>query len=823
LKALDIIVGSSVPGKPGLYVLGCYDDRITFLSQQVRALNLVWALNEQQYLSHASRIAVIGGGAAGVTAAAAIALVTEQVNVDLFESRAELLDLQSISTRRSLDPHIYSWPEKGSTLSNADLPILDWRAGPVQDVRNSVLRDFLNISSAIGQRLKVKTGHKVTALSRVSDAFQATIIGSTGVPETAQYDVVLLAFGFGTEPSSVNGVPVESYWSDAGIPEKDLSGASVPRFIVSGSGDGSLIDLVAAATKTFDHAGMIHLISRFPGIERVAQELISIDVEARKKETASATYDLKREYELRVLPKLNEIGILAAVEDNIRPNLKLILQTRSSSIFNLQTSILNRLAAYMVVTIYEMKSSFRHICAPDLTPTPAGSGETSSPLWFICNGERLGANKVFFRRGTDKAAVRAPFDALLIQYPSEHAQWLAKHGDVVRVPRLVDGARTLFKELAARYALPRAQYLEAAYPSREVKIQIEMDRGNAVWSGDLTPETVASVWNNEITDTKLFCFNSPEDLGSVSLALARIAIHAPSISLLGNKQLWEAFLSQHTKFSDTADDMPLPRIFPIGTIGTQQNMQWLQPMHLENRLHAAMDRWVLDRLRDDIPSFLETAEDPYHTIGFEIDPGLRAEMQREWQDWEHLLSSGQARLSRLLRLIVCAQESRAGTGGVAVVHVGPRRYKHILIATVAALAIACAWKKMSPTDNVPGNLRRSKNPGGQHSGFACAADRISGQTVIEACLSFDWATDFVLLPLQTSSLMIEEFAQVALDHTDSAQPLINQISTPARILLSADRDFRSALKAGLPQLEALLQQKESQTFQRLTSAIERHA
>ena len=403
-------------------------------------------------------------------------------------------------------------------------------------------------------------------------------------PDFAQHDVA-----FGTEPSSVNGMPVESYWSDAGIPEKDLSGSSAPTFIVSGSGDGSLIDLVAAATRTFDHAGMIRLISTFPGIDKVAEELVSIDLEARNKETAGATYDLKREYDLRVLPKLNEIGILVAVEDNIRPNLKLILQTRSSSIFNLQTSIFNRLAAYMVVTIYVTKSSFRHICAPGLTPTPAEAGETSSPLWFICNGERLGANKVFFRRGTDKAVVRAPFEPLLTQYPSEHAHWLAKHGSAVRVPRLLDRSRTLFKELASRYALPRAQYLEAAYPSREVKIQVEIDGGKAVWSGDLTPETVASVWNNEITDTKLFCFNSPEELGSVSLAVARIAIHAQNISLFGNKQLWEAFLSKHTKFSDTADDIPLPRISPLGTIGTQQSMQRLQPVHLGT---ACMLLWI---------------------------------------------------------------------------------------------------------------------------------------------------------------------------------------------------------------------------------------
>ena len=445
LKALDIIEGSFVHGKAGLYVLGCYDDRITFFSQQVRALNLVWALNEQRYLSNASRIAVVGGGAAGITAAAAIALTSELVNVDLFEARPELLDLQSVSTRRSLDPHIYGWPEKGSTLSNAELPILDWHAGTVQEVRDSVLRDFQNIGSEVGQRLKVKTDHRVTTLSEVSDGFQATIVGPSGIPETARYDVVLLAFGFGTEPSLVNGMPVESYWSDAGIPEKDLSGDSSPTFIVSGSGDGSLIDLVAAATKNFDHAGMIRLISKFPGIDKIATELTLIDTEARARDAAGASYDLKHEYDTRILPKLSEIGILAAVGDRIRANLKLILQTRSSTIFNLQTSILNRLSAYMVVTSYVSKSSFRHICAPDLTPTSAEPEESTSRLWFICNGERLSANKVYFRRGTDKSAVRSPFESLLTQYPSDHARWLAKHGSAVRVPRLIDGARTLLR------------------------------------------------------------------------------------------------------------------------------------------------------------------------------------------------------------------------------------------------------------------------------------------------------------------------------------------------------------------------------------------
>jgi hypothetical protein len=65
LTPYDVIDGSSVPGSPGLYVVGCYDSRITFYSQQVRALELAYALHEQQHLQPNARIAVIGGGASG--------------------------------------------------------------------------------------------------------------------------------------------------------------------------------------------------------------------------------------------------------------------------------------------------------------------------------------------------------------------------------------------------------------------------------------------------------------------------------------------------------------------------------------------------------------------------------------------------------------------------------------------------------------------------------------------------------------------------------------------------------------------------------------
>ena len=48
----------------GLYVVGCFEKRVTLLSQQVRALNLVHSLRIEGLLAEGSSIAVIGGPSA---------------------------------------------------------------------------------------------------------------------------------------------------------------------------------------------------------------------------------------------------------------------------------------------------------------------------------------------------------------------------------------------------------------------------------------------------------------------------------------------------------------------------------------------------------------------------------------------------------------------------------------------------------------------------------------------------------------------------------------------------------------------------------------
>jgi NADPH-dependent 2,4-dienoyl-CoA reductase/sulfur reductase-like enzyme len=77
----DVLNNFRVPGRP-LYLIGTFERGVTVYSQQIRAFNLIWALVEHNILEcnlqagpeDAKRVsvAIIGGGFAGLSAAAAL-------------------------------------------------------------------------------------------------------------------------------------------------------------------------------------------------------------------------------------------------------------------------------------------------------------------------------------------------------------------------------------------------------------------------------------------------------------------------------------------------------------------------------------------------------------------------------------------------------------------------------------------------------------------------------------------------------------------------------------------------------------------------------
>jgi hypothetical protein len=83
----QIINEAIIPGTGSVLVLGSFEKRVTVYAQQVRALNLVDALlSESLVRPQGGKIAIIGGGAAGITAAVALARTTPGLEaLDLFE------------------------------------------------------------------------------------------------------------------------------------------------------------------------------------------------------------------------------------------------------------------------------------------------------------------------------------------------------------------------------------------------------------------------------------------------------------------------------------------------------------------------------------------------------------------------------------------------------------------------------------------------------------------------------------------------------------------------------------------------------------------
>ena len=131
--------------KAGLYLLGSLERGVTVYSQQVRAHNLVWAL---QVLSTEAgiavqRVAVVGGGIGGLTATACLlSLFGKAIKLPLFEKRQDLCPLQQGSDTRWLHPHIYNWPAAATKAPEASLPVLNWKAERASRVVDQILQNF---------------------------------------------------------------------------------------------------------------------------------------------------------------------------------------------------------------------------------------------------------------------------------------------------------------------------------------------------------------------------------------------------------------------------------------------------------------------------------------------------------------------------------------------------------------------------------------------------------------------------------------------------------------------------------------------------------
>ncbi|ORU97755.1 hypothetical protein AWB94_29650 [Mycolicibacterium canariasense] len=364
-----------------MFMVGMFDKGITVLSQQVRALNLAWALVEsgEVPLDRApgsdrdgpdpsrKHIAVVGGGFAGLTFAAGLLKKRVNANITVFERRDTVLPLQHGSDSRWLHPHIYDWPSRGSEAYSAALPVLNWTASRASDVVVQVLKEWAQVASTEQPapesttsdppsiRVFCNTRHIQVANAGSTPAMTVEWIGEerkgsepavpaadrpTAVGNSESFDLVVLAVGFGLE----SGARV-FYWRNETLAQPHL-GQARSTYIVSGSGDGAMIDMFRLRISHFRQ-------------DRILAELFSDHEELLKRlralhDTAPTGADFEQLRAVWEDPSLatSASDVLNRLRDRLRQDTTVLLRVRKPSFARLfvdkRVSFQNRLLAYLL-------------------------------------------------------------------------------------------------------------------------------------------------------------------------------------------------------------------------------------------------------------------------------------------------------------------------------------------------------------------------------------------------------------------------------------------------------------------------------------------
>ncbi len=262
-----------------VHLIGVLERGVTIYNQQVRAHNFVWALHHQR-LEQPVRVAVIGGGIAGLTVAACMLSAFPSTEVVLFERRWDLGPLQQGADHRWVHPHIYGWPSDGSEQPSARVPLLGWKAASASIVLSQVLDGFRKCTAAFGKdRLKVYLGVEhlqilgngpktIEWTGRKSTERDGFYTAGEASGTRQKFDEVVLTSGFGLEGAPA-GLSDTSYWRNEQRGQPILDGR-LETFVVSGYGDGAIVDLCRLTIERFRQDKLIEEL--FPGGTEAARK-----------------------------------------------------------------------------------------------------------------------------------------------------------------------------------------------------------------------------------------------------------------------------------------------------------------------------------------------------------------------------------------------------------------------------------------------------------------------------------------------------------------------------------------------------------------------
>ena len=302
------------------YLLGIYQDGITVYKQQIRALNIFQALFNTKKIKPGYTIGIIGGGVAGLTFAAAC--LKSGIAVQILEKHSTYLPMQSGCDIRRIHPNIYEWPEKGSQFPHATLPVLTWKHDTASNVCKQILTQFKKIEE------EAKTKHGKAMLFDYMNCNKISSIEAGSGPNSNQikvsfttsennltffYDVLIFAVGYGIEKGSTSDGTKPSYWRNDALGQSFLTEPSA-SFLVSGDGDGGLIDLCRLLILDFSYELILQILKNNENYSKLESKLLDIRKRGINSDNETFLHDefskIESEYYNNVIPELEKRKLL---------------------------------------------------------------------------------------------------------------------------------------------------------------------------------------------------------------------------------------------------------------------------------------------------------------------------------------------------------------------------------------------------------------------------------------------------------------------------------------------------------------------------------
>lgn len=338
-NAQKILRTTEASGLPRTYIIGSFAKRVTISSQQTRAFNLIWALKTEGLISAKCNIGIVGGGFAGISAA--VGALLAGCTVSLYEQNSDVLNIQSGNNTRFLHPNILDFPLKRSSLTETKFPYLNWSADFASNVVDSVRRQWKIVHDGCSM-LSVFLRCSVSKITTIEN--RPYVVHSHG-RGGASHDVVIVAAGFGVE-KAINALPTHPYWNDDSL-HRPLPNRLFRRYLVTGCGDGGLIDVLRLRIADFKHASIVEMVSSLQNHDKITDRLLEIEESAKGKSNPEAISTFIRDQYMLIMEWPEVQPILHRIQ--LRNDTSVVLNGSALTPMTLKSSILNRFAVALIL------------------------------------------------------------------------------------------------------------------------------------------------------------------------------------------------------------------------------------------------------------------------------------------------------------------------------------------------------------------------------------------------------------------------------------------------------------------------------------------